>query len=84
MEQTKMRWTVLLWVLVFISCQPAYSGETIIVCDRGKYANTCLDEGKTITIRRYVEENSKYKKIVDTKTTGKYNQRKIEIHVKEK
>lgn len=55
-----------------------------IVCEKGKYSNTCLSDGRSVSVRQYVKEHSKYKKVVDTKTTGKYNHRKIEIVVGDK
>jgi len=73
--------TYVIFLLLF-SCQPSYAKETTIVCQKGKYHNTCLSDGRTVTTRQYIKEHSKYQKIVDTKTTGKYNDRKIEIKVK--
>lgn len=73
-----------LYAIVLLQCivSVCKAEETTIVCQKGKYHNTCLSEGRTVSTRQYVKEHSKYQKIVDTKTTGKYNDRKMEITVK--
>lgn len=68
--------------MLLSACLQTIAAETTIICEKGRLHNTCLDNGKTISVRAYVNEHSKYKKVVDTKTVGKYDNRKVEITVK--
>jgi hypothetical protein len=68
--------------MLLSACLQTLAAETTLVCEKGRLHNTCLDNGKTVSVRAYVNEHSKYKKVVDTKAVGNYNNRKIEIKVK--
>jgi len=68
--------------MLLSACLQTIAAETTIICEKGRLHNTCLDNGKTVSVRAYVNEHSKYKRVVDTKTVGKYDNRKVEIKVK--